>query len=555
MYDLHGVSAQDAVGHSGFEFVHPEDQPRVIEELQYRAVTPGAHDRQLVYRARHADGRWRHLEMRSTNLLDDPEVGALVVSLRDATITARAVRTAAGVAKAMAAHAANAKPGEVIRMLADVGTSYVQEDHPGARVEATFDVCEAIRAGRNPGARSRVALDPRNAFRIVGAPPEEADWRLIDVLLPMAETVLSHAADRDIVTEDAAEYAALVFRTSPIATVTMDLDGRYTSVNAAMEAITGLAAEQLVGRRWEDLVHPEAPTPPDPPMVGHRKDVVSTRIISRWLIPETRRDVWLEVVSTAIVNNAGHLVQHLVQYFDLDDATRAAELMKSASHARNSEESDAERQRLSELLDDLADEHEAQKRQWAERISEDAVQRLVGTRFALRDHDLDPARAGELLDSVITQLRDTASQMRPATLGLFGIEPTLRQAVTALSAAGVETLISIPDLPRFSDVEESLLYRAALWGVTAAARPGVGRAAVDITYVDETIHIHVRDDGPTPTAQAFDTTDARALREQYHRRGWDLYIGPRTAGPGVRIEVTAHVTPRGEDDEDPLTPA
>jgi PAS domain S-box-containing protein len=79
-----GFENKEFLGHSVLEVVHPDDLPNAIANLAEIATHPGktstAH-----YRARHADGTWRWMEVRSKNLLSDPTVGGLVVNYRDIT--------------------------------------------------------------------------------------------------------------------------------------------------------------------------------------------------------------------------------------------------------------------------------------------------------------------------------------------------------------------------------------------------------------------------------------------------------------------------------------
>jgi PAS domain S-box-containing protein len=73
------------VGRSAFELIHPDDLARVgalFAELRQAAC---GETRRAQFRARHRDGTWRWLDSSATNLLDDPNVGAIVLSLRDVT--------------------------------------------------------------------------------------------------------------------------------------------------------------------------------------------------------------------------------------------------------------------------------------------------------------------------------------------------------------------------------------------------------------------------------------------------------------------------------------
>ncbi|MBS2017822.1 MAG: PAS domain S-box protein [Deltaproteobacteria bacterium] len=81
---LLGHSAAEAVGQSGFSFVHPDDIDRAIATFAETTAEPGA-TRTLELRVRHHDGSYRHIELNARNLLDDPTVGGLLLTSRDVT--------------------------------------------------------------------------------------------------------------------------------------------------------------------------------------------------------------------------------------------------------------------------------------------------------------------------------------------------------------------------------------------------------------------------------------------------------------------------------------
>lgn len=80
-----GHTPAEVVGTLGLAFIHPDDNPSNQVHRETRAI-PGA-SRTTECRMRHKDGRWRWVELTSTNRLEEPEIGAIVYNLRD--ITAR----------------------------------------------------------------------------------------------------------------------------------------------------------------------------------------------------------------------------------------------------------------------------------------------------------------------------------------------------------------------------------------------------------------------------------------------------------------------------------
>lgn len=81
---LHGKSLETAVGKSAFDWIHPEDLPKVLAIFEHAVQQPG-HTAALNLRARGNDGSWRHIELVGQNLLHDPAVQGIVINYRDIT--------------------------------------------------------------------------------------------------------------------------------------------------------------------------------------------------------------------------------------------------------------------------------------------------------------------------------------------------------------------------------------------------------------------------------------------------------------------------------------
>ncbi|MEM6453571.1 MAG: EAL domain-containing protein, partial [Acidobacteriota bacterium] len=79
-----GYRAEDRVGRSTFELVHPDDAPMLHGAYREMLEKPGESLR-IECRMRHLDGSWRMLESVGINLLDDEAVAGIVVTARDVT--------------------------------------------------------------------------------------------------------------------------------------------------------------------------------------------------------------------------------------------------------------------------------------------------------------------------------------------------------------------------------------------------------------------------------------------------------------------------------------
>ena len=78
-----GYPAEEGFGHEALEWCHPED--RDLVRAAFLRTLSGEELVTTVARWRHADGSWRWLESVRTDLLDDPDVGAVVINSRDVT--------------------------------------------------------------------------------------------------------------------------------------------------------------------------------------------------------------------------------------------------------------------------------------------------------------------------------------------------------------------------------------------------------------------------------------------------------------------------------------
>jgi diguanylate cyclase (GGDEF)-like protein/PAS domain S-box-containing protein len=81
---LLGYPAEELVGTSLADLVHPEDR-LALHTAHDETITGVRADTVSSLRLRHRDGSWRHVQSVHTNLLGDPDVGAVVVTTRDVT--------------------------------------------------------------------------------------------------------------------------------------------------------------------------------------------------------------------------------------------------------------------------------------------------------------------------------------------------------------------------------------------------------------------------------------------------------------------------------------
>jgi diguanylate cyclase (GGDEF)-like protein/PAS domain S-box-containing protein len=86
---LLGYEPEELLTMAVFEIVHPDDLQRAAETLLELLELDGVSE-PVEMRVRHADGTYRWLEAVANNMLDDPNIGGIVVNVRDITERKRA---------------------------------------------------------------------------------------------------------------------------------------------------------------------------------------------------------------------------------------------------------------------------------------------------------------------------------------------------------------------------------------------------------------------------------------------------------------------------------
>jgi PAS domain S-box-containing protein len=79
-----GYKPEDMIGQNLFDFMHPDDVPRVTELFQRLLVRPGGLDGTIM-RMRNRDGEYRLIEATTRNVVDNPRIRGLVTNFRDVT--------------------------------------------------------------------------------------------------------------------------------------------------------------------------------------------------------------------------------------------------------------------------------------------------------------------------------------------------------------------------------------------------------------------------------------------------------------------------------------
>lgn len=87
-----GLRPTEWVGRNVLELLHPDDVHTAADALASSVDSGGGVKDPLEVRVRHADGRWREVEIVANNLLDDPAMGGILINARDVSERRQAQR-------------------------------------------------------------------------------------------------------------------------------------------------------------------------------------------------------------------------------------------------------------------------------------------------------------------------------------------------------------------------------------------------------------------------------------------------------------------------------
>jgi PAS domain S-box-containing protein len=80
-----GYSPDHLIGARLIDHAHPDEREEVRRRIAARLTASASTTSTVVFRFRHADGRWRWVEAVSNNQSDDPDIGGVVLNVRDVT--------------------------------------------------------------------------------------------------------------------------------------------------------------------------------------------------------------------------------------------------------------------------------------------------------------------------------------------------------------------------------------------------------------------------------------------------------------------------------------
>ncbi len=546
---LTGYEGEVLGGTSAIDLVHPDEQDIVLAAL---SDLPASGDDPLRLRLRFGDGRWHHCLVHIANLLDDPAVGGLVVTVHDITEQVEAndeLRRSEQWMRRLLAQLTDvvvvfSEDGEITYVSPSIEALVGQPEsvHPGTDA---FETIHPDDLGVVDDVLARVLREPESEQRgTVRLRHALGHYVWVEAVVtnglgdPAVRGIIATLRD---VTE--LKQAEQMFRglvdSAPDAMVVVDDAGTLVLVNERAEQLFGWSADELVGQSVDVLV-PDAVRERHE---AHRRDFVAsprTRAMGEGLELMARRrdgsEVPVEVSLAPHETHRGRLVSAAIRDITAQRETRRA--LESALHGeqdvvRRLEKADALR---AEFVSTVA--HELKSPLTAISGFAQMLQRVLG------EDDGSPASPGHMasrirvnsdrmLDMIEQLLR--FSRLEAGSARLEREEVDLRTVVDRSiellgeALSGHDLQVDIPDgLTVWADpdglanVVRNLLSNAGKFG------PKATRIWVDAEQTPDGVQVSVSDEGP-----GVPPGEREQVFEQFHQ----TETGRRRGGTGIGLSI------------------
>lgn len=332
--------------------------------------------------------------------------------------------------------------------------------------------------------------------------------------------------------DDLAVDGPVTWSAEPIYAV-WDVDGTVRQASASYAALVGLTLDEIIGRRWPELVPGEA----DLSWRQLRFSVTALQteplLVVDMPTQATGESLWFRWTEWAIRDEHGQLVQVHSTAIDVTELHEA-------------------RAAIAASLDAVVDAHARGRREVLDRLHDGAVQQLTAARWAVDAGDLPNASAliREAVGAVLASMDSLEPIRQPATLRRPPADPFWRQMLASSRARELPPQLRESVVAAVADAVALVSATGSVW-LEPGARLGMfdDRADVDIPMLLSAVHPDDRGPVATGIVQALSGDDVRVhWRFRHPEAGWRhlcSWLTPlpeRADEPRVAVALTMDIT-------------
>ena len=346
--------------------------------------------------------------------------------------------------------------------------------------------------------QARTASTPRWVETMI-SPMRDASGRVTG-LQAICRDVTERREAEEALRVSEARYRGLVESQSEIV-CRFDREARFTFVNDACCALYAVGREELLGKDFWPLVHPEDAervraalasvlAPPYRTSIENR-----TRAVVGWR--------WFEWDASGISDASGTVIEVQAAGRDVTERRAVADQLRSSlDELRTSQE------KLRLLAQRQVEIREQERTRLGFDLHDDVCQELVGIGILAEsvrnrlgpipsDAATDLQRIARYLNEVVEHVRLLARDLRPMLLHDLGLEESLRALAVGLLSPETQVTASFSTrVPRLEQRAEVAIYRIAQEALTNATRHAHARTiALTLETTDRALALEVQDDG------------------------------------------------------------
>ncbi len=214
-----------------------------------------------------------------------------------------------------------------------------------------------------------------------------------------------------------------IFESTSLGIKVLDVTGTILQTNAAFQQIIGYSEAEVLGRRFYDFLHPADMARAVSVFQRLKKDGVPSLRFQHRAIHKKGSTVWVDATFSAVRKGGGDQSLAFIVSI-LEDVTEQKKFEAEMAELKNRLQSTMELERL----------------RLAHELHDGPMQDLYSIAYELEELRArsDPS-AGEALGNVsesvhrvLSELRETAKELRPPTISQFGLEKTIRSYIADL---------------------------------------------------------------------------------------------------------------------------